>query len=325
MIVVRAPFRVSLFGGGTDLPAFYEKNRRGSVISLSIDKYMYIIVHPYFHEKIRIKYSKTEDVESAELLKHPIARECLSEFSIAKGVEIASIADIPSGTGLGSSSAFTVAMLKALYEFKNIKDISNESIAKHACDIEIFKLNQPMGKQDQYGSAIGGLKRIDFYADGVVDIKKFDQTIGKNLVNKLLMFYVGSPRSANDILQIQSNNMTSIEKYGFAKKLLEISDGAYEDLLSDNYSKIGDSLDQSWRLKKKMAAGISNSYIDEIYELGMDAGARGGKLLGAGGGGFILFYCDDDGSKKAVRDALPSLRELSLNMDHDGVRVLSNA
>jgi D-glycero-alpha-D-manno-heptose-7-phosphate kinase len=320
MIISKAPFRISLFGGGTDLPSFYGRNGRGSVVSFSINKYMYIILHPYFHDKIRLKYSRTEDVNFAYELNHPLARECLKRFDLSAGLEIASIADVPSGTGLGSSSAFTVAMLAALSEYSGVQ-WDKADIAKVAADIEISSLEQPIGKQDQYGSAVGGLKQIEFFKNGDVKYKGVSKDTAIKITNNILLFYVGSPRSANSILEIQSKNMGSEKEYLAAKNILLLADKAMDLIEGGDLNQLGALLRESWEFKKKLAPDVSNSYIDEIYELGISNGAQGAKLLGAGGGGFMLFYCFPEDQNR-LRLAMRGLRELKVELDYEGVSVI---
>lgn len=320
MIISRAPFRISLFGGGTDLPAFYEKNGRGAVLSFSINKYMYIIVHRYFHDKIRLKYSKTEDVERAEQLDHPLARECLKKYRINKGLEIASIADIPSGSGLGSSSAFTVAMLKALSENAGEKK-DNERIAFEAAQVEINVLKQPIGKQDQYGSALGGLKFIEFLKDGSVNVEKISYGLALNIIENVLLFYVGTQRSASNILQLQSDNMGRAKEFDSAQKILELSDQAYKFFKSGSLDGVGELLQESWSYKKQLSPHISTPFIDEIYDRGMKNGASGAKLLGAGGGGFILFFSPPHNHDK-LRKSMSDLKELRVELDMNGASII---
>lgn len=320
MIIARAPFRISLFGGGTDLPAFYEKNGRGAVLSFPINKYMYIIVHPYFHDKIRLKYSKTEDVEFAEQLEHPLARECLKKYKINSGLEIASIADIPSGSGLGSSSAFTVAMLKALNEYAG-ETKSNEYIASEAAQVEIYDLKQPIGKQDQYGSAIGGLKHIQFLKDGDVKVEEISHGVAQNILEHTLLFYVGTQRSASNILQLQSDNMAKSKEFVSAQKILDLSDQAYKIFKSGVLDGVGELLQESWSNKKQLSPHISTPFIDYIYDLGMKNGALGAKLLGAGGGGFVLFFSPPENHDK-LRNALCDLKELQVQLDLNGVSII---
>lgn len=322
MIISRAPFRISLFGGGTDLPAFYEQNGRGAVVSFSIKKYMYIIIHPYFHDKIRLKYSKTEDVDKADQLEHPLARECLKKFNVSAGLEIASIADIPSGTGLGSSSAFTVAMLGALTKYSG-GDWDLTSIAECAAQIEIYNLRQPIGKQDHYGSAIGGLKHIEFLKNGTVQVDQLPSGRAEIILENILLFYVGIPRSAISILQDQSKNMNSPKEYLAAKNLLDISDASKQIILNGDLQDLGELLHESWECKKKLSLGISNPYIDHIYDKGMKNGALGAKLLGAGGGGFMLFYCPVD-RQMELRHSMQGLKELKVELDLDGVSIIHN-
>jgi len=209
MIITRTPFRVSFVGGGSDLRDFYSKNGYGAVVSTAIDRYMYIVIHPYFHDKIRVKYSKTEDVETVEEIEHPIVRECLKKVEIGKGIEIASFADVPAGTGLGSSSAFTVGLLNALYACKG-KTVSKERLAREACEIEIDILGEPIGKQDQYASAFGNINYIRFNKDESVDVSPIllTEPAKKRLEDNLCMYHVGGERRSGDILHEQKNNIS---------------------------------------------------------------------------------------------------------------------
>lgn len=320
MIITKTPFRVSFCGGGSDMANFYEKYG-GCVLSTSINKYCYISIHPYFNEnQTLLKYSENELVDSSDQIKHRIFRQVLTDMGI-HGVEISSTADIPGGTGLGSSSTFTVGLLNTLNCY-NGKFVSKDKLAKLACEVEIEKLGNPIGKQDQYGAALGGLNLIKFNQDGSVSHEPIlmEGKTYKELQKNLLMFYTGTTRSANTILAEQTKNITSEDK---AKNLLKMC-GLAKDmkvaLENNDISSFGRILDEGWQLKKELASGIANPAIDEAYEIAMKNGALGGKLLGAGGGGFLLFYCEEekqDQLKKAI-----GLRELDFSFERDGTSVI---
>jgi hypothetical protein len=320
MIITKTPFRVSFCGGGSDMANFYEKYG-GCVLSTSINKYCYISIHPYFNEnQTLLKYSENELVDSSDQIKHRIFRQVLTDMGV-HGVEISSTADIPGGTGLGSSSTFTVGLLNTLNCY-NGKFVSKDKLAKLACEVEIEKLGNPIGKQDQYGAALGGLNFIKFNQDGSVSHEPIlmEGKTYKELQKNLLMFYTGTTRSANTILAEQTKNITSEDK---AKNLLKMC-GLAKDmkvaLENNDISSFGRILDEGWQLKKELASGIANPAIDEAYEIAMKNGALGGKLLGAGGGGFLLFYCEEekqDQLKKAI-----GLRELDFSFERDGTSVI---
>ncbi len=320
MIIAKTPFRLSFCGGGSDLKDFYMKDY-GAVVSSSIDKYMHIMIHDYFHDKIRIKYSKVEDVDKVEDTKHPIIRECLKKVDIEKGIEIASIADVPSGTGLGSSSSFTVCLLHALYTFKGVQ-VSKEKLASEACEVEIDLLKEPIGKQDQYAASFGGLNFIGFNKDESVDIKPLmiKKEVKKNLEKNLLMFYFGNVRQASKILSEQKSGITNKSKYDSIKKMVKLAEEFRSLLLKGKIEKIGELLNLGWQLKKGLASNISNPSIDEYYHRGLEAGATGGKILGAGGGGFFLFFCPPQ-FQDNLRNEL-KLRELKFNLENDGSRII---
>ena len=320
MIITKTPFRVSFCGGGSDMANFYEKYG-GCVLSTSINKYCYISIHPYFNEKqTLLKYSENELVDEIDQIKHSIFRQVLKDMHI-HGVEITSTADIPGGTGLGSSSTFTVGLLNTLSCYKG-KFMSKDKLAKLACEVEIEKLGNPIGKQDQYGAALGGLNFIKFNQDGSVSHEPILMEVKtyKKLQKNLLMFYTGTTRSANTILAEQTKNITSEDK---AKNLLKMC-GLAKDmkvaLENNDISSFGKILDEGWQLKKELASGIANPAIDEAYQLAMKNGARGGKLLGAGGGGFLLFYCEEE-KQEQLKKAL-GLRELDFTFERDGTSVI---
>jgi len=321
MILVKTPFRISLVGGGTDLPAFYTRNGHGAVVSAAINKYMYIVIHPYFHDKLRVKYSRTEDVDSIEELKHPIVRECLRMMKLTSGLEIASLADIPAGLGLGSSSSFTVCLLHALHAYQG-RFIGKPALAEEACHIEIDQLCEPIGKQDQYAATFGGLNYIRFNADHSVDVEglRIGHDITDELMRRFLVFYIGRNRNASDILREQQGAVGEEGKLMIARNLSELADRLREAIVEARLDSVGEILNDGWQLKKKLASKISDSEIDRIYETGLRAGATGGKLLGAGGGGFMLFYCEPD-LQPRVREVL-GLRELSVELEREGSKVV---
>lgn len=320
MIITKTPFRVSFCGGGSDMANFYEKYG-GCVLSTSINKYCYISIHPYFNEnQTLLKYSENELVDSPDQIKHRIFRQVLTDMGI-HGVEISSTADIPGGTGLGSSSTFTVGLLNTLNCYKG-KFVSKDKLAKLACEVEIEKLGNPIGKQDQYGAALGGLNFINFNQDGSVSHEPIlmEGKTYKELQKNLLMFYTGTTRSANTILAEQTKSITSEDKARNLLKMCGLAKDMKVALENNDISSFGKILDEGWQLKKELASGIANPAIDEAYEIAMKNGALGGKLLGAGGGGFLLFYCEEekqDQLKKAIR-----LRELDFSFERDGTSVI---
>jgi len=320
LITVRTPFRISFAGGGSDLDSFYKKSH-GAVISTTINKFMYIMIHPYFHNKIRVKYSRTEDVISISQIQHPLVRECLKLMRIGKGVEITSIADVPAGTGLGSSSAFTVGLLYALSGFKR-RMRTKEWLAKTACRIEIEKVKEPIGKQDQYAVSFGGLNYIRFNPDGSVWIEPIilKSEIKSQLENNLLMFYVGNERKSRNILSKQKKAMGDQKKYETVCKMVELAEKMKKVLTHGELGKFGELLHQGWILKKGLTEDITCDQLDNYYQKALKAGAKGGKLLGAGGGGFFLFYCEPKFQNK-LRKAL-NLRELDFKFDNEGVKTV---
>ena len=320
MIITRTPFRISFAGGGSDIPSFYTKHG-GCVLSTSINKYMYITIHPNFNrEQIVLKYSQTEIVNSREEIKHQYFKQLLKNLDIS-GVELVSVADIPSGTGLGSSSSFTVGVLNAAYAYKG-KYVSKERLAKEACEIEIDQLKNPIGKQDQYAASYGGLNFIEFKKDGNVVVEPVIMSNNKlrELEDNLMMFYTGQLHSASEILKEQKDNITSGEK---ELRQIEMCDLARKlrDLLQEgNIDAMGEILHQNWLLKRTLASGISNPIIDEKYDKAIKAGALGGKLLGAGGGGFLLFYVPKDRQEK-VKQAI-NLPQMQFAFDKQGTSVI---
>ncbi len=322
MIGTRTPFRVSFIGGGSDLKEFYSRVP-GCVLSTSIDKYMYIFVHPFFDEKIQVKYSKTELVENIEDIKHPIVREILSEFNL-QGVDINSIADIPAGTGLGSSSSYTVGLLHALYAYRG-EIVSPNTLAEKACYIEIDVLNEPIGKQDQFAAAYGGLNIIRFLEDGSVKIEpiKMEEDAYKQLQKCLMMFYTGTSRSASEVLIDQKKNIISDkDKFNAQLRMTQMVEESKDCLVKSNLDEFGEKLDSNWILKRTLSKTISNSVFDDIYNLAKESGAIGGKILGAGGGGFFLFYCPPRYQDK-LRFNLKDLKEVPFKFDNYGSKIIN--
>jgi len=322
MIISRTPFRISFAGGGSDLKEYYLKYG-GSVLSTSIDKYMYLSMHQYFNEnKFFLKYSKNELVESVDDIDHKIIKCILKDYGI-KGIDFNSSADIPSGTGLASSSAFTVGLATLCNAYTN-RYSSKEDIAKYACDVEINKLNEPIGKQDQYACAVGGLNFIEFNQDDSVSIEKIILTSEKMnmLDNNLLMFYLGSTRSTSDILTEQKENiLTNNTKVINLHKIVKLSQELKTELLQGNVDAMGDILHRGWMYKKELASKISNDNIDYYYNLAINSGAIGGKLLGAGGNGFLLFYVPKD-KQQSVRNSLKDLQETKFSFEQEGSKIL---
>jgi D-glycero-alpha-D-manno-heptose-7-phosphate kinase len=321
MIISRTPFRISFAGGGSDLPSFYT-HEQGAVLSTSIDKYLYLAIHEFFDPaKIQLKYSKTELVDDFSDIEHPIFRECLSMFNI-KGVDINSIADIPAGTGLGSSSSFTVGLVNVLNAY-NHQYVSQEYLASTACDIEINRLKEPIGKQDQYAAAYGGLNFIRFNYDGSVDVEKIimKPEVKQKLENNLMMIYTGDTRLANTILQRQNQAMNQLDKRTIQREMALQAFELKKLLQNNQIDDFGRMLHEGWILKKSLTNGISNTFVDALYEKGLDAGALGGKLLGAGGGGFILFYCPEENQNK-FRKIMTNKMELKFRFDNSGSKII---
>lgn len=321
MIISRTPFRVSFAGGGSDLPSFYRKSS-GAVLSTSIDKYMYIAIHPYFEKnKIQLKYSKTEQVDSIDDIKHPIFREVLKMYGVT-GVDLNSIADIPSGTGLGSSSSFTVGLLNAVRAYLG-KASSGEKLGELACDVEINRVGSPIGKQDQYAAACGGLNFITFYGDETVNVEKIIMKPEKKqeLEDNLLMVFVGGEHSANAILKNQSAAISDMKKFDTQRHMVKLAYNLKDSLENNNIDDFGRILHENWLLKKSLTSGISTGFVDEMYNKGIEAGALGGKLLGAGGAGFILFYCPKS-RQQEFRERMGDFTELNFKFDNYGSKII---
>lgn len=323
MIITRTPLRISFAGGGSDLSAFYEQER-GAVVSTAIDKYIYITVNPKFDHKIRASYSITEIVDTAGEVQHELIREALRLLNIRQGIEITSISDIPSqGTGLGSSSSYTVGLLNALYAYKGHM-AGAERLAREACYIEIERCSQPIGKQDQYIAAYGGLQYIRFNPDGSIftDPVICSANTRKKLQSRLLLLYTGLTRRADDILTEQTRETrTNEEKQISLRRMVSLADQLCEALSRDDIDAFGEVLHMGWLEKRKLATNITNSQIDKWYERARAAGAIGGKLLGAGGGGFLLIYADP-AHHTDICHALPELRPIPFNFCPQGSKVI---
>ena len=292
MIVSRAPGRISMGGGGTDLPSYYEKFG-GFLLAAGINKYVHILLNKRFEDSIRLSYSKTEIVDDIREIEHSIFRECLKFTGIKKQVEIVSIADVPSNCGLGTSSTFTVALLSALYSYKREYHPLQE-LAEKACHIEIKVLREPIGKQDQYAASFGGFNAYSFHKDGSVTIEPVNISEGAQmeLQNNIFLFYLNKKRSAGDILKDQ-NKKTKQNDAEVIDRLHKIKDiGLYtrKILERNKIDDFGDLLHEHWMIKRGISNKISDDYIDEVYEVARKNGALGGKVIGAGGGGFLLFY-----------------------------------
>ncbi len=321
MIGTRTPFRISFAGGGSDLRSFYCR-QPGCVLSTSINKYMYIMIHPFFDQRIQVKYSRTELVNSIAHIEHPIVRVALDQFGL-EGVDINSIADIPAGTGLGSSCSFTVGLLHALYAYTG-KFASKEQLAQNACRIEIDVLKDPIGKQDIYAAAYGGLNLITFYPDETVQVEPVIMPQGKQtmLLQNLMLLYLGGSRPAGSILAEQQGNIhRDPRKADQVARMAELARQLRESLAKGNVDDMGPVLNENWELKKQLATQISDPWIDACYAKAKQNGASGGKLLGAGGGGFLLLYCEKQHQEK-LRACLVELREMKFNFDSFGTQVI---
>lgn len=323
MIISRTPLRVSFVGGGSDLPAFY-LHQPGAVVSTAIDKYIYITVNKKFDRKLRVSYSVTEMVDHVWEVKHELVRNGLHMVGIDGGIEITSISDIPSqGTGLGSSSTYTVGLLNALYAYTG-QAVGAERLASEACEIEINRCAKPIGKQDQYIAAYGGMQYIQFNSDGSVFVDPIIcKPETKHLLNqRLLMLYTGITRSTDGILKEQSaNTQSDDDKRRTLAKMVDMAGEARDALQRNDLDGFGDVLHHNWLLKQSLASGISSDRINEWYELARKRGALGGKILGAGGGGFLLLYAPPE-RHHAIMAALPELRSTSIQFEPQGSKII---
>jgi len=322
MIVARTPLRMSFVGGGSDLPSYYRKSG-GAVLSTSIDKYMYVTVNKKFDNNIRLSYSVTENRSGVEQIEHPIVRNTLELLGIEGGIEITSISDIPSqGSGLGSSSAYTVALLHALYAYQG-RNISKEDLGRLSSHIEIDLCGDKIGKQDQYAAAFGGLNLIEFKEDDSVLIHPIDckpETFRK-MEESVVVFYTGRTRSASTLLSQQSDNMRQASKRSLMSEMVSLAYEMRELLENDEVEFLGELLDKNWRLKRQIATGISDPQIDNWYNKGILAGAQGGKLLGAGNGGFMMFFAPKEKHVSIVK-AMKGLQRVPFLFDHKGSQIV---
>lgn len=321
MIIVQTPLRISLFGGGTDFPDYF-RTEGGCVLSFAIDKYIYVIIKKRFDDQIRVSYTKTEIVNQVNDISHELIREALKMTGIKKGVEILTMGDIPAGTGLGSSSTVTVGALHAFHTYRG-QTVSMEKLAQEACKIEVDILKKPIGYQDQYIASYGGLRFLEFHQDGSVGHEKveIDSEILIQLNDRLLLVYSGTTRESEIILAEQKNNVHN--NLTALSKLKKITCEARSALTEGRFDEIGGLLHESWQLKKSLATGISNGELEEIYQIARKAGALGGKVTGAGGGGFLMLYCRPD-KKEKVRSALSHLKEMPFRLEPMGSRVIFN-
>ena len=322
MIITQTPLRIGLLGGGTDLPGYYKENG-GRVLNCALDKYVYVIVKQRFDDDIYVNYSKKEIVSRVGDLEHELVREAMRMTGVTQGVEITTLADIPSaGSGLGSSSAVTVGLLHALFAYQG-RQVSAEELAERACVIEIERCGKPIGKQDQYIAAFGGIRDIRFGpGDGVVaeevELAAADR---RALQQQIMLFYTGITRSANTILAEQNANMAATRPQ--LDLLRDLAGFAVDRLRNGDVDAVGPVLRESWEAKRKLASGVSNDRIDAAVSRALDAGASGAKLTGAGGGGFLLVICPME-QQRAVRVSLADMRELPVKLDRLGSRVVLN-
>lgn len=327
MIVSRAPVRFSLGGGGTDLPS-YSDEHGGFLVAAAIDKYIYVSANRRFYDSIRLAYSKTETVSSVEHIEHRIFREALKFQGVTRGIELNSVADVPANSGLGSSSTFTVALLNALHAFKQ-EFVSSEQLAQEACHIEIKLLQEPIGKQDQYISAYGGITAFTFKPGGEVEVERVPvrPEVLDELESNLVIFYSGVERQASTVLKEQGKTIAS-NKDSAVERMHRIKALGYDTrriLLSGDVDQYGELLHEHWTNKRKLASNMTDQVIDEHYEAARKAGAIGGKLMGAGGGGFFMFYARPQ-DRRAIYGAMTKrgLQPLRFRFDPDGARIVAN-
>ncbi len=323
MIISQTPLRMSFAGGGSDLPAFYRKYG-GAVVSTAIDKFVYVGVNKKFDNFIRVSYSRTEEVESVDEIQHQLVREALRMLSIEGGIEITSVADIPSrGTGMGSSSSFAVGLLHALHAYRQ-EYVSAETLGDESCRLEIDLCGERIGKQDQYAAACGGLNLIEFHQDDAVTVRPIicNREMLAELQGWLMMFYTGMTRRAGGILEGQTESMENDgHKQQVVCAMVKLARQLCDELHRNRLESFGTILQENWELKKTLADGITNPDIERWYQCALSRGATGGKLLGAGAGGFLLF-CVPPLRQNAVREALADLREIPFRFERNGSRII---
>ncbi len=323
MIISRTPLRISFVGGGSDISSFY-RHTPGAVVSTAINKYVYIAVNRQFDGRILINYSKTEIVTRVSDIENNLVREALKLTGVKGGIHITSVADIPSeGTGMGSSSSYVAGLLNVLYAYQG-KHVNAEKLARQACQIEIDIMKKPIGKQDQYIAAYGGFQHIKFNSDGSVYVDPIicKEETKRNLEDRLLLFYTGITRSADPILAKQTNNMASQkDKRKIMSEMVALAGKMKDALNKNNLDVFGEMLHENWILKKQMAEGVSNPRIDKWYKIALKSGAIGGKLLGAGGGGFLLFYAPEE-KHRGIISALSDLSCQEFAFEPQGSKIV---
>lgn len=323
MIITQTPLRISFFGGGTDFKDYYRLNKSGAVLSTAIDKCIYVIIKKRFDDKIYINYSRKEIIDSVDEIKHDLVREAMRKTGIEKGVEITTLADVPSeGTGLGSSSSVTVGLLNTFYLYQ-VQSQPAAILARQACEIEIDILKRPIGKQDQYSAAFGNLNLIKFNPDDTVTLQQLslDEEVERELEANLMLIYTGITRRSSDILSEQKKNIK--DRISVLNDIRDMVEEGKEYLIKGKLDDFGKLLHQGWERKKKLAQGISNPLIEEVYQAARKAGALGGKISGAGGGGFLLLYCPLE-QQNRIRKALRNLRELPFRFEKEGTKAIFN-
>ena len=321
MIITQTPLRISFAGGLTDFADFYERED-GLVVSAAIDKYIFVIINERFDDRIYINYSKREAVDHPDEIEHDLIRESLRLTGVTKGVEITTLTDIPTeGSGLGSSSSITVGLLNALYTYCGDPQ-PTEKLARDACEIEIARCGKPIGKQDQYIAAYGGLRGFTFRTGGV-EVERLDVSNDHalELSDRLMLFYTNKTRKAETVLREQKAHMAT--KFELLKEIKSVARDTREALTAGRIDGMGELLNRGWTWKYRMSGLVSNAEIDTMYQRARDAGATGGKICGAGGGGFLLLYCPHR-SQPQVREALSDYRELPFNLERDGTKVIFN-
>ena len=322
MIIVRTPLRLSFVGGGSDLKAFYER-MDGAVVSSAIDKFVYVIVKERFDDKIYINYSNKEIVDHVDEIEHDLVREAMRTTGVEKGIEITTLADIPSeGSGLGSSSSIMVALLHAFYSYQHVL-VSAEQLAQEACRIEIDIMGKPIGRQDQYVAAYGDICKLSFFSDNTVKRTplSFGNGAHRRLSSAILLYYTGIVRSADSILTEQKKNFSEEEKFNIMCEMVSLVEPFRRAAEQGDIEKCGALLDRNWALKQRMASGITNPQIEEMYERAKAAGALGGKIAGAGGGGFLMLVVPRE-KQNAVFEAMKDYREMPFMLERSGSKVI---
>jgi len=322
MLITQTPLRISFAGGGTDLEEFY-RHEDGKVVSCTIDKYVFVIIKERFDDKIILNYSQKEIVDSVNEIKHELIREAMRKTGMEAGVEISTLADVPSeGSGLGSSSSLIVGLLNTFYQYQG-EQVTPDRLAKEACEIEIDICKKPIGKQDQYIAAFGGIRAFTFKKDGTVEVEKvtINDSDWRRFGSNLLLFYTNTTRKSADILTEQRDK--TCDQLEMLREMKGLVDNVKTAILSNSFHEVGINMHQGWELKKQLASRITNPQIDEVYHRALKAGALGGKISGAGGGGFLLLYVPRE-MQDNVRFALRDLYELPFLLERDGSKVVFN-